>query len=35
MLQIGLVLGMVYLAFLVLWFWATRFRTKPHWGARV
>jgi hypothetical protein len=40
MLQIGQVLGTVYLAFLALWFWATRIRTPPPrsgppWGARV
>ena len=27
MLQIGLVLGMAYLAFLAIWVWATRLRT--------
>lgn len=29
MVQIGLLLGLAYLGFLALWFWATRFRTKP------
>jgi hypothetical protein len=29
MLQIGAVLGLVYLAFLAVWFWATRFRIRP------
>jgi hypothetical protein len=29
MLQIGAVLGLVYLAFLAVWFWATRFRMRP------
>jgi hypothetical protein len=35
MLQIGQFLGLVYLAFLALWFWATRLRTKPHRRARI
>jgi hypothetical protein len=29
MLQIGGVLGLVYVAFLAVWFWATRFRMRP------
>lgn len=29
MLQIGAVFGLIYVAFLVLWFWATRFRVRP------
>jgi hypothetical protein len=28
--QVGVVLGLVYLAFLTLWFWATRLRWRPH-----
>ena len=35
MLQIGQLLGLAYLAFLAVWFWATRFRTRPYRGARV
>jgi len=27
--QLGIVLGMVYLAFLTVWFWATRLRWNP------
>ena len=27
--QIGIVLGTVYVAFLTVWFWATRVRLKP------
>jgi hypothetical protein len=27
--QIGMLLGMVYLAFLTVWFWATRLRWNP------
>ena len=27
--QIGIVLGTIYLAFLTVWFWATRVRLKP------
>jgi hypothetical protein len=34
MLQIGVVLGLVYLAFLAVWFWATRFRMRPPSSAR-
>jgi hypothetical protein len=29
LMQIGIVLGTVYLAFLTVWFWATRMRTTP------
>lgn len=29
MVRIGMLLGLVYLAFLVVWFWATRLRTRP------
>jgi hypothetical protein len=29
MLQIGALLGLVYLAFLAAWIWATRFRIGP------
>ena len=29
MIRIGATLGLVYLAFLAVWFWATRFRMKP------
>jgi hypothetical protein len=28
MLQIGAGLGLAYVAFLILWFWATRFRPR-------
>jgi hypothetical protein len=31
MLQIGGLFGMLYLAFLVVWFWATRYRARPSW----
>jgi hypothetical protein len=31
MMQIGMLLGMVYLGFLTIWFWATRLR--PHTGS--
>jgi hypothetical protein len=31
MMQIGMLLGMVYLGFLTIWFWATRLR--PHAGS--
>ena len=34
MLQIGLGLGLAYLAFLVLWFWATRLRPGAQRSAR-
>jgi hypothetical protein len=34
MLQIGGALGLAYLGFLVVWFWATRLRPGPHRGAR-
>jgi hypothetical protein len=34
-LQIGLLLGLAYLGFLALWFWATRFGTRLRRGARV
>ena len=27
--QVGMVLGTVYLAFLTVWFWATRLRWSP------
>jgi hypothetical protein len=27
--QVGMLLGVVYLAFLSLWFWATRARVRP------
>jgi hypothetical protein len=27
--QIGMLLGVVYLAFLTVWFWATRLRWNP------
>jgi hypothetical protein len=29
MLQLGAVLGLVYVGFLAVWFWATRFRLRP------
>ena len=29
MVQLGAALGLVYLAFLAVWFWATRFRMRP------
>ena len=29
MIRIGATLGLIYLAFLAVWFWATRFRMKP------
>jgi hypothetical protein len=29
MLEIGLLLGAVYMAFLGVWFWATRLRRRP------
>ena len=29
LMQIGIVLGTVYLAFLTVWFWATRMRATP------
>jgi hypothetical protein len=29
MIRIGATLGLVYLAFLAIWFWATRFRMRP------
>ena len=29
MIRIGATLGLVYLAFLAVWFWATRFRMRP------
>ncbi len=29
MLQIGALLGLIYVAFLAVWFWATRFRLRP------
>jgi hypothetical protein len=29
MFQLGAVLGLVYVAFLAVWFWATRFRVRP------
>ncbi|MGH2922233.1 MAG: hypothetical protein ACRDKU_09225 [Gaiellaceae bacterium] len=29
LLKIGLLLGMAYLVFLTLWFWATRVRPRP------
>jgi hypothetical protein len=35
MLQIGVVLGLAYLAFLGLWFWTTRFRGRLGRSARV
>ena len=35
MLQIGVVLGLVYIAFLLLWLWATRFRPRVERSARV
>jgi hypothetical protein len=34
MLQIGGLFGMLYLAFLAVWLWATRFRTRPPRAAR-
>lgn len=34
MLQIGGGLGLAYVGFLVVWFWATRLRPGPHRGAR-
>lgn len=34
MLQIGAVLGLAYLAFLAVWFWATRFRMRRPKSAR-
>lgn len=33
MIRIGATLGLVYLAFLAVWFWATRFRMRPPSGA--
>ena len=33
MLQIGAVLGLLYSAFLAIWFWATRLRMRPPSGA--
>ena len=29
MIRIGATLGLIYLAFLAVWFWATRFRMRP------
>ena len=29
MIELGVALGLVYLAFLAVWFWATRFRVRP------
>jgi hypothetical protein len=29
MLQIGAALGLIYVGFLAVWFWATRFRLQP------
>lgn len=34
MLQIGGIFGLVYVAFLAVWFWATRFRMRPTGSAR-
>jgi hypothetical protein len=34
MLQIGAVFGLIYVAFLGVWFWATRFRMGPPRSAR-
>jgi hypothetical protein len=34
MLQLGGILGLVYLAFLAVWIWATRFRIRPPRSAR-
>lgn len=34
MLQIGGALGLAYVGFLVVWFWATRLRPGPHRGVR-
>lgn len=34
MLQIGAVLGMIYIAFLATWIWATRLRARPPGSAR-
>jgi hypothetical protein len=34
MVQSGAVLGFVYVAFLAVWFWATRFRTRSQRPAR-
>jgi hypothetical protein len=33
MLQIGAILGLLYLVFLAVWIWATRFRMRPSRGA--
>lgn len=33
MLQIGAAFGLIYIAFLMVWFWATRFRVRPHGSA--
>jgi hypothetical protein len=30
MVALGVFLGAAYLAFLFIWFWATRFRARPH-----
>jgi hypothetical protein len=35
MLQIGMLIGLAYLAFLTLWFWRTRFRGRIGRSARV